>query len=100
MVSAELLKIVKTHLRVAHSQLDSEIEETIKEGMAVIEAMCGSTDFNESLLGRKLLKNYCRYEWNGVGNAFESNFRSDILRLQMANGNKRKGERNAKKATI
>lgn len=100
MVSAELLKIVKTHLRVAHSQLDAEIEETIKEGMAVIEAMCGSTDFSVSLLGRKLLKNYCRYEWNGIGNAFETNFRADILRLQIVNGKKRKGGENAKKTTI
>ncbi|EPG0116199.1 hypothetical protein ACV9TN_002639 [Listeria monocytogenes] len=63
--------------------LDEQIEEA-KEDLRDIAG--GSIDFSKPGSATRLLKNRVRYERNGVGSLFESDYRSELLRFQLKQG--------------
>lgn len=84
-----LLSQVKNRLNVTWGYDDYEIQNMIEEGKAYLESRCGSLSFSEinpttvDRLAVKILKEYCRYAWNGSAAYFEADYRSDILNLQL-----------------
>lgn len=94
-VSPELLAETKSQLMITFDERDPMLENSLKAGMAFIVDRVGPLDFSESdLVGIKakdLLLHYCRYDWDGYRQAFEADYRSDILSLQIANGIRRRG---------
>lgn len=94
-VSPELLAETKSQLMITFDERDPMLENSLKSGMAFIVDRVGPLDFSESSLvgikAKDLLLNYCRYDWDGYRQAFEADYRSDILSLQIANGIRRRG---------
>jgi len=88
MENNELFSLIKGVLKVTWDSQDEEITELVSEGKTVIQSKCGELDFLEHstvpILSRKLLKEYCRYSWNGSAAYFEADYRSDLLNLQIA----------------
>ena len=85
----ELLISVKRKIRVTWSHEDDDILEMIEDGISYLQSKAGELPFelsDKSDLAnnsRRLLKTYCRYEWNGTGAYFETDYLSDILSLQI-----------------
>lgn len=94
-VSDELLAEVKNQLMITFAERDLMLKNSIKSGMAFVIDKVGPIDFNEQtvtgLKAKELLLNFCRYDWDGYRQAFEADYRSDILSLQIANGIRRRG---------
>ncbi len=80
-----MLEKIKRRLNITWDYDDEEIEELIEEGKIFIISRVGEVDFDVDILASRLLKEYCRYAWNGSVAYFEQNFRSDILNLQIQN---------------
>lgn len=80
-----MLDKIKRRLNVTWDYDNEEIEEMIEEGKIFIISRVGEVDFDVDILASRLLKEYCRYAWNGSVAYFEQNFRSDILNLQIQN---------------
>ncbi|SFH68650.1 hypothetical protein [Pisciglobus halotolerans] len=85
---AELLPKVKRHLRITWEYQDDEVKDMVEEGMAYFESIAGPCDFEQGL-ALTLLKDYCRYYWNGSVSFFEENYRHMLLNLQITNAKKR-----------
>lgn len=83
-----LLPKVKKHLRVTWSHQDEDIQDMIAEGIDYIESIAGPCDFERGL-AFTLLKDYCRYHFNGSVSFFEENYRHMLLNLQLSNAQKR-----------
>lgn len=81
---------------------DEDISEMIEEGKSFIISKCGELDFENDdrqvikNLSIRLLKEYCRFEWNDSSAYFETSYASEILNLQLINAQERMG-RHAKK---
>ena len=84
-ISEKVFKIVKENIRVTWDYDDEIIEQSIREGISKIENICGRCDFDENATAQKLLKEYVRYDWNGVSLYFEPNFKRELLQLQLNN---------------
>ncbi|MCR1955219.1 hypothetical protein NSA24_10485 [Clostridioides mangenotii] len=80
-----MLEKIKRRLNITWDYDNEEIGEIIEEGKAFIVARVGEVEFDLNPLASRLLKEYCRYAWNGSVAYFEQNFRSDILNLQIQN---------------
>lgn len=83
--SVTLLTAVKRRLNVTWDYDDDEIIDIIEEGQQFIQDRVGEVDFYNDISALRLLKEYCRYAWNGSVSYFESDYRSDILNLQINN---------------
>ena len=80
----ELLHIIKNRLNITWNYDDVEIRDLIDEGTSVIESFVGEIDFLQNKKALRLLKEYCRYSWNGASNFFMHDYKSDILNLQIS----------------
>jgi hypothetical protein len=80
-----MLEEIKRRLNITWDYDNEEVEELIEEGKIFIISRVGEVDFDVDILASRLLKEYCRYAWNGSVAYFEQNFRSDILNLQIQN---------------
>ncbi|HBJ8545881.1 hypothetical protein HXA92_12280 [Listeria monocytogenes] len=66
---------------------DPALDEQIEEAKEDLRDIAGaSIDFSTPGSATRLLKNRVRYERNGVGALFESDYRSELLRLQLKQG--------------
>lgn len=81
----DLLKQVKDRINVTWDYEDEKISEIIEEAKDFILSRAGEVDFDTSIVGRKLIKEYAMYAWNGAVASFEDDFKSDILNLQIRN---------------
>lgn len=80
----ELLKEVKSHLRITWSEEDDDISKLIKEAKQHLSEKVGAKiDYSIDLSARRLLKEYCRYVRNYSKEYFEQNFIDDIVSLQL-----------------
>lgn len=84
----KLLIDVKNYLDITWQDegTDKKLIEIIKRGEDYLKEISGnpSLDFSEeSPSVRGLLFDYCRYVWSGAPEIFETNFRSDLLRLRI-----------------
>lgn len=97
-IAYELISDVKKRLKITWEHQDQEIEEMIEEGIAYLQSKVGELPFSKSdksdlaFISRKLLKDYVRYEWNGSGAYFETDYRSDLLNLQLVAACERSSE--------
>lgn len=83
-----LLDEVKNRLNITWNYDDEELILIIGEAKEFIILRVGEVDFLTDISAKRLLKEYCRYAWDGALSVFESNFRSDILNLQLKNATK------------
>lgn len=83
-----LLPKIKKHLRITWDHQNDDVQDIIIEGIDYIESIAGPCDFERGL-AFTLLKDYCRYHWNGSISFFESNYRHMLLNLQLSNAQKR-----------
>jgi hypothetical protein len=80
-----MLNEVKRYLAVTWNDADTDanIQDSIDEGSQYLSTLVGTDiDFDSDLEAKALLKDYCRYVRNYSLEYFETNFRSNILRLQ------------------
>lgn len=88
-IDDKLLLKIKSKLRITFNHQDDLIKDMISEGVAFLESKAGPlpihVEENSRLthLSIKLLKEYCRYDWNGTIALFEKDYLSDILNLQI-----------------
>lgn len=87
-ITDEMLKEVKTYLRITWNHEDDEVKSMIKEGIDEINETAGSSDYSRGL-AFSLLKDYCRYYRSGSVSYFEENHRHRLLKLQIRNAMKR-----------
>lgn len=80
------LQSIKNHLRVTWNYEDDEIQTSIDDGKAIINGICGESDYTKPGLANKLLKAYCSYDRSGSTSMFEENYKRQLLRLQIQNG--------------
>lgn len=84
---ASLLESVKAALRVTWDTEDDSIKETIAEGQAVLNSICGTLPYEGekdlSRLAVSLLKDYCRYARDGSAAYFTTDYKDALLRLQL-----------------
>ena len=74
---------IKRSLKITWIEDDEELLSIIEEGISFLEARAGKLDFITNFQAFKLLKEYCRYAWAGNSNFFESDYRHEILNLQI-----------------
>lgn len=81
-----VLEELKAILKITWEEEDDTLLlPMIKRGQAKIRSIVSKkVDFDEDLLARDLLLNYCRYSYNNAGEYFEENFSSEIVNLQLA----------------
>ena len=95
-VDDKLLKAVKDELQVTFIERDESIKNMIKSGMVFITSRVGELDFSaETEVGldaMDLLRNYCRYSWDGYRQIFPHDYLDDILHLQIINGISRRSQ--------
>lgn len=95
-IAKELLETVKGKLKITWSHQDEDILDMIDEGIAFLQSRAGKLPFSLSdesdlaHLSRRLLKTYCRYDWNGSAAYFEKDYLSDLLNLQITAAVERK----------
>lgn len=79
-----LLEEVKNHLSITWDDENKEITKLVNEAKYYINTKIGiEINYTEDLLGRRLLKEYCRYVRNYSKEYFEQNFIDDIVFLQL-----------------
>lgn len=82
-----LLDEVKAYLKINWEEEDSDLSKTIERGKMRINKLTGSElDFESEDQPKELLLDYCRYAYNNALEYFETNFASDILKLQLESG--------------
>jgi hypothetical protein len=82
MIDAMLLNDVKEHLRITWDEEDQRITKIIKRGQAYLQDICGtSLSFDKEDQIKQLLLERCRYEYNNALEDFETNYKSEIMRL-------------------
>lgn len=80
----KLLDIVKKYLKVTSKREDDSIKDFIRGGISTLTSIAGpDIDFENDFSSKQLLKDYCRYAYNGSLEFFEENFSRQILRLQL-----------------
>lgn len=91
-----MLEEVKQYLAITWDEevTDFNVQNSIEEGKSYLEEIVGSSiNFEIDKSARGLLKDYCRYVRNYSLEYFETNFRSNLIRLQFKYVNeKRKTE--------
>ena len=78
----DLLSDVKKRLRITWEYDNDEISDLIEEAKDWLANRIDGIDFDDTQ-ARKLVKEYCRYAWNGSISSFEYDFKRDILSLQL-----------------
>lgn len=85
----QYLPIAKERLNITFGHKDNDLGRMIKESMASIQSWVGAITFDPdgddiiSVLSNELLLNLVRYKWNGSGQYFQQEHRSEILTLQL-----------------
>lgn len=75
---------LKANLGISGTAQDTDLQNKIANGQARLNGLTGVTlDFNSPGLAYDLLLEYCRYAYNNALEYFETNFSSEILRLQL-----------------
>lgn len=95
----DLLEEVKRRLKVTWEYDDEEISSIIEDGKIFIIDRVGSIEFTDKKRDArqiKLLKEYCRYAWEGSASFFENDFKREILNLQIVIATKKRGTKSAK----
>ena len=79
-----MLDEIKDYLKILGEDEDKFLNSLILQGEAYLNNLAGvKLDFNLNTSAKILLKDYCRYSYNNATEYFETNFNSDILRLQI-----------------
>ena len=79
-----MLDEIKEYLKVLDEDEDNYLNSLILQGEAYLNNLAGvKLNFNLNTSAKTLLKDYCRYAYNNATEFFETNFNSDILRLQL-----------------
>lgn len=79
-----MLDRIKRELRILGDDENAIVQDLIEDGKASLNSIVGKElDYEADGLARKLLKDYCRYDYNNAVEFFESNFQSEIIRLQL-----------------
>lgn len=78
----DLLNDVKDYLHITWNDEDDAINKMISRAIVYFQNIIGEVDFVNDGDARQLLLDRCRYVRNHVGEQFEDNFRSEIMRLQ------------------
>lgn len=87
-----MLQEVKTYLCITweDEDLDRRVTELIEQSKAALLNLTDAQlDFNSDKEARELLFNRIRYAYNNAIEYFESNFASEILRMQLREGVKK-----------
>lgn len=80
---ADLLKDVKSYLRITWDGEDEDIQKMIDRAVSYFDSITGTdVDFVTNGQNRQLLLDRCRYMRNQVIEEFEDNFRSEIINMQ------------------
>jgi len=87
----QYLIIVKDRLNITFGHKDDDVIRMISEGMASIRSWVGAITFALNpehddivgILANELLLDLVRYKWNGSGQYFQQEHRSNILTLQL-----------------
>lgn len=81
----DILEELKAILKITWEEEDDTLLlPMIKRGQAKIKSIVSKkVNFDEDLVARDLLLNYCRYAYNNAGEYFEENFCSEIVSLQL-----------------
>lgn len=85
-VPDELLEAVKSELNMTWTDAarDTRLDGYIQRGMARLQKIAGAAlDFSVGSTNRQLLYDYCRYANSGALEAFETNFQSALLELNL-----------------
>lgn len=84
MINPTLLEDVKADLDITWDTEDETIKKIIGRSMKKLTSLTGTImNFDEEGEPKTLLLNCCRYDYNKALEYFETNFRSEILRLQL-----------------
>ena len=85
----ELISTIKNRIDITFEDkdVDSKVEGIIEDGIKYLCPLFGmpdEVDFDWTAPSeeRAILKNYCLYELNNVGEHFLNNYRNDILRVR------------------
>ena len=79
-----MLEEIKEYLKILGEDEDKFLNSLILQGEAYLKNLAGvKLDFSLNTSAKTLLKDYCRYSYNNATEYFETNFNSDILRLQI-----------------
>lgn len=85
----DLKNEVKRALRILDDNNDEIIEDIIFRGKANLNNLVGvELDFDKQGLARKLLIDYCRYDFHNASEYFEENFLKELNRLILQIGAK------------
>lgn len=94
-MSEELLLKIKDAIDITFEDDDVErkIIGIIEDGIEVLRSIFGAgedveIDWTMPGFERMLLKNWCLYELNNVGDKFKENYRSEIIGMQIKYGEK------------
>lgn len=81
---AELLKNVKSYLRITWDDEDEDIQDMINRAIGFFESIDINVNFVTNQQAKQLLLDRCRYIRNYATEEFANNFLSEILNLQMS----------------
>lgn len=76
-----MLEEVKAKLGILQSDSDEHLKSLIQEGTATLMMYCGPFDVDTNLVGRKLVGEYVRFHFNGVGEEFYPRYRPEIIQF-------------------
>jgi hypothetical protein len=87
MLLENLLKRLKSNLRITWDDEDDDIKEIIQDGMAYLNEKSGvDLDFEKDRIAIRLLLDYGRYVYNHSFELFEGNFQGELLSLSLREG--------------
>ena len=76
-----ILEELKARLRITEDEEDSDL---LKKGIAKINNIVGADiNYEEDDEAREILLEYGRYAYNNAGEYFETNFSTELIRLQI-----------------
>lgn len=82
----DILNAVKNYLDITwdDNAVDEKLCGIISRGTSYLNSIAGAElDYNIEGEPRRLLLNYCLYDWSRAADEFPKNYQSDLLRLQI-----------------
>ena len=84
-----MLNQIKDYLKITWPEEDENLSRIIERGKDYLNGIAGNElDFENDSLANQLLLDYSRYVYNHAFELFETNFRSELLKLSMREGMK------------
>lgn len=76
-----MLEEVKAKLGILHSDSDKHLKDLVEDGIATLTLYAGEFDIDTDRVGRKLVTEYVRFHYNGVGEEFYPRYKSEIIQF-------------------